>query len=150
MQLAPNNPYYLSVQIGYWHVDYALEITRNILDAGIQSIWKYEITGSTLDLKDSRSNFIIKQKTQCLLSPSLIEELPQSVRWHVSQTPYPYVKGGYLYQGRSTPITRLIYQKFLGDDPEIQQMIKFTLSLGYRAKYLTKRVKHRLKSLISH
>lgn len=146
LRLTPQTPYSISLQIGYWNLDYALAVTEKIQKKGIKNIWKYEVEGSLLNFDEKRSNFIIKQGVRCLLPDKAWQTLPKKVNWHISRTPYPFVRGGFLYQGHSTPITCRIYREFLGEIPEIQQMIYYTTKPSYRILDLTRRVKRKLKA----
>ncbi|MBU7587115.1 MAG: hypothetical protein KAF91_30420 [Nostoc sp. TH1S01] len=146
LHIVPKSPYSISLQFGYWHIDYALSITDKIQKKGIINIWNYEIQGSFLDLQDNRPNFIFKEANNSLIPNSKLETLPEKVRWHVSRTPYPFVRGGFLYQGRSTRITRRIYNEFVGEFPEVKQILEYTNTPQYHTFDLIRRVKKRIKS----
>jgi hypothetical protein len=146
LHLTPQSPYSISLQVGYWNLDYALLVTERIQKEGIKDIWNYEVQGSLLDFSDHRPNFILKQGVKCLLADSTWQNLPEAVNWHISRTPYPFVRGGFLYQGRSTPVTRKIYREFLGSIPEIQDMINTTTTFNYRFLDFRRRIKRKFQT----
>jgi hypothetical protein len=101
--------------------------------------------GSTLQFDYQNPNFIIKQDTQCLLSETSLNKLSKDIKNHISRTPYPFVKGGFLYQGRSTSTTRAIYQEFLGNYPEVKEMISFTMKPSFLLDNFKNRVKRKFR-----
>jgi hypothetical protein len=145
LPITPMANYSIGLQIGLWNTDYAVQITNTFLSKGLRSIWQYEIEGSFNDDIFTKQNYIVENRTLCSSIHRIENIIGTRYNRYISYTPYPYVRGGYLYQGRCLKHIKDIYMKLVSSDPEVDAMHKIAGSLGYRLKEFKKRISRRLK-----
>ena len=147
LRMSFEGTYLTSLQVGYWNIDFLTQVTEGVIKLGGRTAWDWETLGSEVARDMRVPCFVLRDGYGCTDRELLEARIPRRYRNWVTVGPFPFKKGGFSDNGMVGRPQRSIYRALAGDVPEVQQMIRQTLSFSYILQTLIKWIKWKKKGL---
>jgi hypothetical protein len=147
LRMSFEGTYLTSLQVGYWNLDFLIQVTEGVIMRGGRTAWDWEVLGSEVARELRVPCFVLRGGHGSVNQYTLETRVPRRYRNWVTVGPYPFKKGGFSDNGIVGRPQRTIYRALAGDIPEVQQMIRHTLAFRYRLQSMKKWIGWKRKGL---